>query len=170
MFADTESPEGIGKAVANLSLGSLRIFAQSVNDAAAAAVDAGLFLAVAAGNDGLPALLSSPASEPSVCTVAATKSNDDRASFSNWGPGVDIFAPGVDVVSTWNNGSTAVLSGTSMATPHITGLGAYILTLEGTCDPIALCERLQALANEGVVGSALTTNNYLAYNGASSQA
>lgn len=80
---------------------------------------------------------------------------------------MDIFAPGVDIESTWNNGSTAIISGTSMATPHITGLGAYILALEGERDPVALCGRLQELANAGVVGSALTSNNYLAYNGVS---
>ncbi|KAI1843039.1 hypothetical protein JX265_005181 [Neoarthrinium moseri] len=163
---DATSKGRIGKAVANMSLGSLRLFSQSVNDAAASAVEAGLFLAVAAGNDGLLAILQSPASEPSVCTVAATESNDQRASFSNWGPGVDIFAPGVDIISTWNNGSTGIISGTSMATPHVTGLGAYLLALEGERDPIALCERIQALANEGVVGLALSSNNLLAYNNA----
>ena len=157
---------GIGKAVANMSLGSFRLLAQSVNAAAAAAVKAGLFLAVAAGNDGGLASLSSPASEPSVCTVAATQSDDRRASFSNWGSAVDVFAPGVNITSTWINDSTNTISGTSMAAPHVAGLGAYLLGLEGPRDPLALCARIQNLATKGVVGFALSRNNLLAFNGA----
>ncbi|ORY56875.1 peptidase S8/S53 domain-containing protein [Pseudomassariella vexata] len=74
---------GIGKVVANMSLGILRLFAQSVNDAAAAAAEARLFMAVAAGNDGPPAILSSPILEPSVCTAGATDSEGNKTSFSN---------------------------------------------------------------------------------------
>ena len=170
IFAALARPDwvvaGIGKAVANLSLGSFRLFARSVNAAAAAAVRAGLFLAVAAGNDGGLASLSSPASEPSVCTVAATQPDDRRASFSNWGSAVDVFAPGVNITSTWINTSTRMISGTSMASPHVAGLGAYLLGLEGPRDPLALCARIQKLATPGVVGFALSKNNLLAFNGA----
>ncbi|OTA59248.1 putative alkaline protease 1 [Hypoxylon sp. EC38] len=162
---DATQKQRIGKAVANISLGALRLLSSSVNTAAAAAVDAGLFLAVAAGNDGLDASLFSPASEPSVCTVGATEADDSRASFSNWGSLIDVFAPGVDIISTWNNGSTGIISGTSMATPHITGLGAYLLALEGPRDPIALCERIQTLATPDIVTKSLSKNNILAYNG-----
>ncbi|KAK7977391.1 subtilisin-like protein [Apiospora saccharicola] len=156
----------VGKAVGNMSLGASRLVSQSVNEAAAAAVRAGLFLSVAAGNDGADASLTSPASEPSVCTVAATDKTDRRASFSNFGNLVDVFAPGVDILSTWNDGQTNTISGTSMATPHVTGLGAYLLALEGPRDPIALCERIQELATAGVVKNSLTPNNLLAFNGA----
>jgi subtilisin family serine protease len=156
----------MGKAVANVSLGSFRLFAQSVNSAAAAAVKAGLFLAVAAGNDGILASLASPASEPSVCTVAATQQDDRRADFSNWGSAVDIFAPGVNITSTWINDSTKTISGTSMAAPHVAGLGAYLLGLEGARDPLALCKRIQELATKDVVDSAWSKNNLLASNGA----
>lgn len=120
---------------------------------------------MAAGNGNLDASLFSPASEPSVCTVGATDASDARAQFSNYGPLVDVFAPGVDIVSTWNNGSTGMISGTSMATPHVTGLGAYLLGLEGARDPEALCKRIQELATADVVGDAMSTNNLLAYNG-----
>lgn len=157
----------MGKAVGNMSLGASRLVSQAVNDAAAAAVQAGLFLSVAAGNDGGPASLSSPASEPSVCTVAATDKTDQRASFSNYGMSVDVFAPGVDILSTWNDGATNTISGTSMAAPHVAGLGAYLLALEGPSDPIALCERIQELSTAGVVKNSLTLNNLLAFNGAS---
>ncbi|KAL7627997.1 hypothetical protein AAE478_002193 [Parahypoxylon ruwenzoriense] len=155
----------IGKAVGNISLGALRLLSSSVNTAAAAAVEAGFFLAVAAGNGNQDASLYAPASEPSVCTVGATDADDERAPFSNYGSLVDVFAPGVSIVSTWNNGSVATLSGTSMATPHITGLGAYLLRLEGERDPIALCERIQKLATPNVVLHSLSSHNFLAYNG-----
>ncbi|KAK8039349.1 subtilisin-like protease pr1a [Apiospora rasikravindrae] len=163
---DATNKGRIGKAVVNMSLGASRLVAQSVNDASAAAVRAGLFLSVAAGNDNSFASMTSPASEPSVCTVAATDKTDRRASFSNFGALVDIFAPGVDIISTWNDGKTNTISGTSMAAPHITGLGAYLLALEGARDPIALCKRIQKLATSGVVKNSLSTNNLLAFNNA----
>lgn len=124
---------------------------------------------MAAGNDGLPAELFSPASEPTVCTVGATDASDARASFSNWGPDVDVFAPGVDILSTWTGGpdDTEVLSGTSMASPHVAGLAAYLIALEGERKPVALCERVRKLATPGVVSNpGLLTPNLLAFNGA----
>lgn len=135
-----------------------------MNTAAAEAVKEGFFLAVAAGNGNVDASLYSPASEPTVCTVGASNMTDERASFSNYGDLIDVFAPGVDILSTWNNGSTAIISGTSMATPHITGLGAYLLSLEGARDPEALCDRIQVLATQDVVTDSQSTHNILAYN------
>jgi len=162
---DAKSKGRIGKAVANLSLGG--IFSPSTNAAAAEAVSQGLFLAVAAGNDGLPAFTSSPASEKSVCTIGASDASDNKASFSNFGSLVDVFAPGVNVTSAWIDGpdDTNTISGTSMATPHVTGLGAYLLALEGAKDPIALCDRIKALANKKVKNPGLFTTNGVAYNG-----
>jgi len=94
-------PKGV---VANMSLGGGK--AQSVNDGAAAMIRAGVFLAVAAGNDNANAANYSPASEPTVCTVGATTSSDARSSFSNYGSLVDIFAPGSNILSTWIGGTT----------------------------------------------------------------
>jgi cerevisin len=110
----------------------------------------GIHVVVAAGNDGQDARFFSPARAPSAITVGATSINDDRASFSNFGSVVDIFAPGVSIPSTWigsTNVSTQLsgviwtltfcpqavrsLSGTSMATPHVAGLVAYFLRIEG---------------------------------------
>ncbi|KAI1641176.1 protease [Biscogniauxia mediterranea] len=163
---DATSKGRIGKAVANLSLGSLALVTSPVNTAAAAAVQAGLFLAVAAGNDNLPASLFTPASEPTVCTVGALDANDQRSSFSNYGDIVDVFAPGRNIISTWNNGSTGIISGTSMATPHITGLGAYLLALEGERDPIALCDRIRELGTPNLIPNAMSAkSNIIAYNG-----
>ena len=87
-----------------MSLGGSR--STAVNSAAANAVSAGVFMAVAAGNDGRDASNSSPASEPTVYTVGATDSSDRIASFSNYGTVVDILAPGVSILSTWLNGRT----------------------------------------------------------------
>jgi subtilisin family serine protease len=90
--------------VANMSLGGST--SSSVNSAAAAMIQAGVFLAVAAGNSNTDASTFSPASEPTVCTVGATDINDVRASYSNYGSVVDIFAPGTNILSTWNDGET----------------------------------------------------------------
>ncbi|KAL6800757.1 subtilisin-like protein [Trichoderma sp. SZMC 28013] len=150
--------------VANMSLGGG--YTASVNQAAAALIQAGVFLAVAAGNDGADARNTSPASEPTVCTVGASTSADARASFSNYGSVVDIFAPGQDVLSTWPNRQTNTISGTSMATPHIVGLGAYLLALEGPRDPQALCARIQALSGRSLLsGVPSGTINAVAFNG-----
>ncbi|KAJ0128486.1 Proteinase T, partial [Colletotrichum tanaceti] len=78
----------------------------AVNEAAAAIVRAGLFLAVAAGNEAADASTSSPASEASACTVGATAEDDSLAEYSNFGAVVDILAPGSDIESTWPGGST----------------------------------------------------------------
>ncbi|KAF4122320.1 cerevisin [Geosmithia morbida] len=125
--------------VVNMSLGGS--FSQAVNDAAAGIADAGLFLAVAAGNDGANAATSSPASEPKACTVGASDQQDKIASFSNFGNLVDVFAPGVDILSTVPDGQTEKMDGTSMASPHVAGIGAYFLGLgqkvDGLCDYIA---------------------------------
>jgi subtilisin family serine protease len=87
-----------------MSLGGSK--SASVNSAAANAVTSGLFLAVAAGNDGRDASNYSPASEPTAFTVGATDSADKIASFSNYGALVDLFAPGVSILSTWIGGKT----------------------------------------------------------------
>lgn len=138
----------------------------SINQAAASLISAGVFLAVAAGNDGTDARNTSPASEPSVCTVGATTSADARASFSNYGSIVDIFAPGQDILSTWPSGQTNTISGTSMATPHIVGLAAYLASLEGFTSPQALCTRIQTLSGRNLLSSIPSgTINAVAFNG-----
>jgi subtilisin family serine protease len=94
-------PNGV---VVNMSLGGGYI--QSVNDALAAAVDSGLFFGVAAGNDGEDFSSSSPASEPKAFAVGASDNTDALAYFSNYGATLGVIAPGVDVLSTWNDGKT----------------------------------------------------------------
>ncbi len=94
-------PKGV---VVNMSLGGST--STAVNSAAASIVDAGLFLAVAAGNSATDASTFSPASEESACTVGATTVNDELASYSNYGSVVDVLAPGTDIESPWYDGST----------------------------------------------------------------
>lgn len=154
-------PKGV---FANMSLGGGR--SAALNTAAANMISKGIFVAVAAGNSNADAATFSPASEPTVCTVGSTTSTDARSSFSNYGPGVDIFAPGSNVLSTWLNGGTNSISGTSMASPHICGLAAYLATLEGNPGPQALCERIRQIATPNVLtGIPAGTVNLLAFNG-----
>ncbi|KAJ6442447.1 alkaline serine protease P32 [Purpureocillium lavendulum] len=150
-------------AVANMSLEGG--YAASVNQAAAALVSSGVFVGVAAGNSNKDAGQSSPASEPSVCTVGATDKNDNRSSFSNYGNVLDIFGPGTNVLSTWIGGQTNTISGTSMATPHIVGLAAYLAGLEGTTGG-STCDRIGELATKNAIsGVPGGTVNLLAFNG-----
>ncbi|PGH09501.1 hypothetical protein GX51_00606 [Blastomyces parvus] len=151
------------KSVMNMSLGGST--SQATNDAAAAVVSAGIFLAVAAGNEGADAGTSSPASEPTVCTVGASDSSDVMAEFSNHGELVDVFAPGVDIVSTYIGGGTDTLSGTSMASPHVCGLGAYLIALEGISGG-GVCDRMKELANSIITGAPSGTTDKLIFNGA----
>lgn len=109
-------------AVANLSLGGPA--SQAVDDAVNALADSGVFVAVAAGNEGQDADNVSPGGAEGVVTVGASDDSDATASFSNYGPAVDIYAPGVDVESTIPGGGTDSYSGTSMASPHVAGAAA----------------------------------------------
>jgi len=104
-IATGQCPKGV---VANMSLNTGN--SVTFNLAVAVAVTAGVFFAVSAGNEGKNAQLYSPGSEPSVCTVGAADHYDVKASFSNFGAGVDVFAPGVDVLSTSNEGVDATVS------------------------------------------------------------
>lgn len=102
--SDAEGQECPNGVVVNMSLGGS--YSAAVNEAAASITGAGLFLAVAAGNEATDAEESSPASEESACTVGATTIDDELAEYSNFGSLVDILAPGTDIESTWPGGET----------------------------------------------------------------
>ncbi|CAG8980146.1 hypothetical protein HYALB_00013501 [Hymenoscyphus albidus] len=153
------------RSVLSMSLGGG--FSSAMNSAVAAAVRAGVTNVVAAGNSGANAANYSPASEPSAITVGAISSTNARASFSNYGTLLDIFAPGVNTLSAWIGSTTATntISGTSMATPHIAGLAAYLIGLEGLATPAAVLSRITALATSGQVTSVQGSVNLIGYNG-----
>ncbi|KAF4631808.1 hypothetical protein G7Y89_g6315 [Cudoniella acicularis] len=155
----------VAHSILTMSLGGG--YSAAVNSAVASAVSAGVTVTVAAGNSNADAKDYSPASEPSAIAIAAIDSTDARAYFSNFGSLIKVFAPGVDVLSSWIGGTTATntISGTSMATPHIAGLAAYLIGLEGLSSPAAVLARIQALATSGKVTDPKSDNNLIAYNG-----
>ncbi|ADO70570.1 S8 family peptidase [Stigmatella aurantiaca] len=122
-------------AVVNMSLGGGAT--QAVDDAVSNSVAAGIVYAVAAGNNASDACGFSPARTPAALTVGATENTDARASYSNFGPCVDLFAPGTDITSTWMGSivATSKLSGTSMASPHVAGAAAMYLSTVPTATP-----------------------------------
>ncbi|GAA3035012.1 S8 family peptidase [Actinokineospora globicatena] len=152
------------KAVANLSLGGGTN--STVDTAVQKAVRAGVTFVVAAGNSNADASGFSPARVPEAITVAASDSSDRRASFSNFGNGVDIFGPGVDIKSAWRTSDTATqtVSGTSQATPHVAGAAALYLTTR-TATPAQVRDALVANATKNKITDPKSPNN-LVYTGA----
>ncbi|MGW1098519.1 S8 family peptidase [Streptomyces sp. NPDC002455] len=116
-----------GPSVANMSLGGS---ADPALDAAVQkAIASGVTFAVAAGNESSDAGEGSPSRVPEAITVASSTVDDEQSSFSNFGSVVDIYAPGSDITSAWNDSddATNTISGTSMATPHVVGAAAVYL-------------------------------------------
>ncbi|MEV6756252.1 S8 family peptidase [Streptomyces sp. NPDC051214] len=149
-------------AVANLSLGGT---ANAQLDAAVRnSIASGVTYTVAAGNDGLPAFLFSPARVKEAITVGATDVKDAKASFSNWGGSLDLFAPGVGITSAWNtdDSATDTISGTSMASPHAAGAAALHLADHPSATPAEVSKALTDQAVPGkVTGVGLGSPNKL---------
>ena len=123
-------------AVANMSLGGS--VSPALDAAVCRSIAAGVAYAVAAGNDSAEACDGSPSRVKEALGVGATSRSDRRASFSNYGLCVDVFAPGVDVESARRGGGSQVLSGTSMASPHVAGVLALCLERQPGSGPAEL--------------------------------
>jgi subtilisin family serine protease len=143
----------IHPAVANMSLGGGA--SQALDDAVNGAINSGVTFCIAAGNSNTDACTTSPARVAAAITVAATDSTDTRASFSNFGTCVDIFGPGVNITSDWYSSNTATntISGTSMATPHTTGVSALYLANNPSASPASVASALIGNATSGIVKS-----------------
>lgn len=136
-----------GPAVINMSMGGEP--SAMVDAAVHKAMEAGVAVVASAGNDNADACQSSPAREPDVITVAALSQRDDKPSFSNWGPCVDLIAPGAAILSTWTSPKPRALYGTSMASPHVAGVAALLLSQAPEMTPAEVQEFLVENALEG---------------------
>lgn len=138
-------------AVANMSLGGG--LSTSLDQAVANSIASGVVYAVSAGNSSVSACTQSPADVPTAITVAATNKTDTRASFSNFGTCVDIFAPGVAITAGWIGSNTATnrISGTSMSSPHVAGAALLYLEANPSATPAQVATALTSNATKGKV-------------------
>ena len=151
---DWVTRHAVKPAVANMSLGGDHD--PALDQAVARSIASGVTYAVAAGNNDRDASAESPADVPSAITVGATDITEVRAGFSNYGAGVDLFAPGVAIRSAWRTDDTATQleSGTSMASPHVAGAAALVLDAHPAWSPASVRDYLVAQATTGVVADA----------------
>jgi len=154
--------------VVNMSLGGGK--SQAVDDAVNAAVAAGVVMIVAAGNESSDACDSSPSGASEVFAVGASDNSDTFADFSNTGKCVKIIAPGVDIKSLWlgADSATNTISGTSMATPHVVGVAALLMSTKAYTKPADVYAALTAAGTKNTVKNvtADTVNLLLYDNGA----
>lgn len=141
-------------AVASMSLGGSADTA--IDTAINNMIAQGVITVVAAGNSNDDACYYSPARVPNAITVGATANNDWRAGYSNYGTCVDIFAPGSNITSAWNSSNTATntISGTSMATPHVSGVVALYLQNHKTASVSTVTSAIKNVATNGIVQNA----------------
>ena len=141
-------------AVANMSLGGAA--STALDGAVSRSISGGVTYVIAAGNSNRDACKTSPARVPAAITVGATTSTDARASYSNYGACLDLFAPGSSITSAWftSDSATNTISGTSMAAPHVAGVAALYLQNNIAASPALVAQTLNGIATSGVVRSA----------------
>ncbi|GAA2551607.1 hypothetical protein GCM10010435_22240 [Winogradskya consettensis] len=142
-----------GTSVANLSLGGGT--STTLDAAVRRSIAAGIPYAIAAGNSGVNAGTTSPARVTEALTVGATSRTDAKASWSNYGSVLDLFAPGVDITSAWRTSNTATYtgSGTSFSSPHVAGAAALYLAAHPGASVTTVNAAIVAAATTGVVTS-----------------
>jgi len=142
-------------AVINMSLGGAR--SPSVDQAVRAAVNAGIFVVVAAGNENTDACTQSPAAVAEAITVAAIAQKNTRAKFSNYGPCVDIFAPGVDILAATipskSRNGYVFGSGTSFSAPFVAGVAALLLEKNPKMSPQQVADKIYSISAKSVISS-----------------
>jgi len=143
---------GPGPAVANMSLGSGA--STSVDTAVKKSTMSGVTYVVAAGNSNADACRYSPARVSEAITVGATTTTDARASYSNFGSCLDLFAPGSSITSTWLAGGAATISGTSMAAPHVAGVAALYLQSRPNASPAQVATAILSNSSGVMIGNA----------------
>ena len=160
---DWVSANHVNPAVANMSLGGGK--SAALDQAVTNLWNSGVFLAVAAGNDNVDACTESPSGAPSVFTVAASEKTDAKASYSNWGTCVELYAPGSAIKSTYL-ATTMTLSGTSMATPHVVGVSALYKATFGDASSATVANWIITNSTAGVItGNVSGTPNRLLFKG-----
>ncbi len=155
---------GRKSAVVNMSLGGSAY--STLDTAIDNLFNNGYVPVVAAGNSNTDACTSSPARAGKAITVAATDSTDTRASYSNYGSCVDLFAPGSQITSAWigSNSSAATASGTSMASPHVAGVVATMLENNSTATPQSITDQLLNQSTINLIQNPMSSPNRLLYN------
>ena len=170
--ADALSRHQTHRSVINISIGSPTYYVLD-NAIRAAVQETNITIVAAAGNSDWPVSGISPAGSPDVLAIGSVSASDTRSSFSNYGPGISVFAPGEAILSSCigeSNNQTCEMSGTSMSSPFVAGLAAYFMHVYGPHTNLQMRERIEGWATKGKIqngtGEGLKGSpNRIAFNG-----